>query len=334
MKLSARDISAFLQSPGKVAATLIYGPDEGQTRDMLQQIAAKVLPNPKDGMAITELTESKILADPALLSDELLAISLMGGPRLVVLRDAGDKSAKLVEDCLTRLPWSAYLVVMGGELSPRSSLRSLFERDARLAALPCYKEEGRALESSIQQMLSEYGLTAERDALHYLTQHLGNDKRITQSEIGKLALYMGEERRVQLEDAMACIQHNQDVGLDDVCYALGAGQAGPLLKHMERLLSEGVSPIAMLRAVTRHLQKLAQVHALMQRGQSLEQAVEGMRPPIFFKLLPSFKQQAARWNALSLHRALAHVAEAERASKRLSPSSEAICKHLFLDLAR
>ena len=81
-------------------------------------------------------------------------MSLMAGRRVVVLSSTGDKLASLVQSALLDLKTTTYLIIEADELSPSSPLRSLFEKEARFAALACYRDEGRSLEDTIRTALA------------------------------------------------------------------------------------------------------------------------------------------------------------------------------------
>ncbi len=180
MKLAVNDIPGFLKSPpAGLRGVLLYGPDGGLARERAEQLCKKVANNPSDPFNVIELNETHVLEDEARLADELSAMSLMGGRRLVKLRDAGDKSTPIIQSALAHAKGDGFLIVLADELGPRSSLRALFEKEPALAALPCYRDEGRSLEALIRSTLSAQGITFDADVLHYLGDHLGADRGIT-----------------------------------------------------------------------------------------------------------------------------------------------------------
>ena len=296
MKLTARDSAGFLKSPAaQSSAVLLYGPDSGLVRERSKAIATTVIGPNSDPMNLIELAADHIKSDPALLRDELCALSLMGGKRLVVLRDAGDKLTHTIKAALEGLDTTTYLIVEGDELASTSSLRKLFEATAKLAALPCYRDEGRGLQEIIQQGLAKHGLRASSDAMHYLVSHLGNDRGITLGEIEKIALYMGGQKEVTLEIAQQLIGHNGAESMDDICHAVACGNLPEAQSVLARLLFEGTQPVAIVRSLLRHFQRLDIASAHMAGGKSVEGAVEALRPPVFFKYIAATKR------ALSLH---------------------------------
>jgi DNA polymerase III subunit delta len=215
MKIAPKSAREFLQKPDKnTVGVLFYGPDAGLVRERMQQVAAVILGKDGDPFGRMELGEDQLKNDPARLSDELCAMSLLGGRRVILVRDVGDKATKAVEGALERADGSNYLVVCADELGPRSSLRQLFEGHDKLAALACYKDEAVDLQTVIRQRLETAGIHCAREAFTYLTQHLGNDRYVTYSELDKVILYLGDEKQLSLEVAQELVGHNKEVQLD------------------------------------------------------------------------------------------------------------------------
>jgi DNA polymerase-3 subunit delta len=335
MKLNPRDAGAFLAAPdAKAGAALLYGPDAGLIRERAQAIVAKVLGAGYDPMNRVDLSAEQVKADPASLRDELAALSLMGGRRLVVLRDATDKLSGTIEEALLSLKTTTYLIVLSDELSATSALRKFFEQGERCAALPCYRDEGRNLEETLQTALKTHGLKATRDAMQFLLSHLGNDRGITLSEVEKIALYLGAEKEVTLQVAGKLIGHNAAEGLEDICQAVTLGQAAVTHGLLMRLVGEGTQPVAIVRALIRHFQRLETALAHVASGQSVEQALSALRPPVFFKYAPPMKRALSLWSARQVAQALALVLRTERDLKSGHLSPALVIDHALMQAAR
>lgn len=323
MKLTARDIAGFLKNPARgVQAVLLYGPDQGLVRERSRQIAKTILGEKSDPLNHIEFSGDRIKSDPPLLCDELSAMSLMGGQRLVTVSGADDKLAAIIADAYQGLSTTTYLIVEAGELGASAGLRALFEKESSFAALPCYRDEGRGLEDVIRSHLAQHQLRASSDALHYLSAHLGNDRGITISEIDKIALYLGEQKELSLETAMLLCGHNASESIEDICHAVTSGDVKNSHALLARLLYEGVQPVAILRSLLKHVQRLDIAQARIQGGMSADAAIEALRPKVFFKYTPLFKRELSRLGPRALAQMLSLLlrTEKELKSSLLSPS--------------
>jgi DNA polymerase-3 subunit delta len=275
-----------------------------------------------------------LAADPARLADEAAQLSLTGGQRIVRVRGAGEGLAKLFAEFQQNALGEALVLVEAGELSPRSALRRSFEEARRAVAIGCYPDEPRELAAVIRETLTGHGVTASRDAAQFLVEHLGGDRALTRSELEKLALYAGKGGRVELEDVRVSISDSAALELDDAVMAAAEGDAAKLERVLGRVLQEGESPVTIIRASLRHLQRLHTLSVRLAGEQSLDTVLRTARPPIFFKHQDNFRRQLTLWSETRLRAQLTRLARAELAMKTTGLPAETICRGAMLAVAQ
>lgn len=334
MKIAANRVDGFLRAPDKaVRAVLIYGPDLGLVRERGDALARTVVPDLKDPFRVAELTPARLRDDPASLADEAAALSLTGGRRVVRIRDAGDAAAGVLGSFLAAPMGDALVIVEGGELAARSSLRKLFEGADNAAALPCYVDDDQNLEGVIRETLRQHGQEADAEAMAFLVGHLGADRRLTRAELAKLALYRGGPGRITLQDAVACIGDAAAMDHDDLALAIAEGDQASVQRLLDRLWREGASAVAVLRSVSRHFLRLHLAVGLMAQGRSVDQAVAALKPPPIFRMAGRIKAQVQRWPAERLATALDLLLAAEMDCKTTGMPAEAICGRCLTQIA-
>ena len=335
MKIAPREAERFLREPDPdVRAVLIYGPDGGLVRERAEALHRTVVGDPTDPFRTAELTPADLKDGPARLTDEAAALSMTGGRRAVRLRAADDGLTPVLQEFLADTPGEALVIVEAGDLSARSPLRKIFEGAKTGAAVPCYRDDERSLSRIIDESLRTHGLTASPDARAYLAANLGGDRQLTRQELDKLALYKGPAGgTVELEDAQAIVGDSAERSLEDLAYAVADGNLGELERTLQRSFREGAQPIAVVRAVARHLQRLHLVAGQAAGGAPSDQAIGQLRPPVFWKLKERFKDQAAGWPPRALARALQRLLDAEMASKQTGAPAQVVCARALLETA-
>lgn len=330
MKLLPARIQAFLRDPGDCRVVLLFGEDAGMIRDRAETLVRTVAGSLDDPFLVTELAREDIRQ----LSGEAAGLSLIGGRRVIRVRDVTDAATEPVLAVLkSRAP--ALVVLEGPALASRTKLRTALEAAAEGAAIACYPEEGRALEETIRETLRAHGAGIEPDALSWLSQQLGADRASTRSELEKLALYVGPGNRVDLDAAMTCVGDLAGLSLDDALFAATTGDVTTADRALEAAVAEGAAPVQVLRAALGHLQKLHRARLAMdEQGLTAADAVKGVRPPVFYQKVGAFTRSLGLWPAATLIAAMAALAEAERGCKRTGWPDQALCRNAVLTLAR
>ena len=338
MKLTGARTEAFLRRPdAAVRAVLLYGPDAGLVRERAESMARTVCPDPADPFRVADLSAASLAADPARLADEAAQISLMGGRRVIRVRDAGDALAPLFVRFLADAagPSGETLVVVeAGDLPGRSALRRAFDDSPAAAAIGCYPDGVRDLAAMIRDACATHRIRVSRDAADFLVQHLGGDRLLTRAEIEKLTLYAGDGGRIELDDARAVIADSALLSLDDALFAAVEGDAAALERALARVFQEGGSAVSIARALLRHLQRLHLFAARIAGGVSIDEAIRSARPPIFFKEQDHWRRQLTRWSEARLRVALDRVAEAEFRMKLTGFPDQTICRAALFALAQ
>jgi DNA polymerase III subunit delta len=337
MKIPPARIEGFVAKPDPVArAILVYGPDAGLVRERADRLTRSVVPDLADPFRIAELSAPLLRDDPARLGDEAAQVAMIGGRRVVRVREATDGIAAPLAAFLDTSVGDALIVVEAGDLAARAKLRALFETADNAAAIPCYADNEEAVAAVVREMLRAAGLAAAPDALDYLTSHLGGDRLLTRREIEKLILYMGSPAtgaQVRLEDVEACIGDSAAHSIDDAVLATADGDGRTAEHALERAFAEGESAVGILRAAQRYFQRLHFAAGQVEAGAAPDRVVESLKPRLFWKIKPRFIAQLRYWSPARLGQALDRLTAAEIACKSTGLPDQAIAVRCFLELA-
>lgn len=339
MKLTGKNLSDALKRPTfGLKSVLLYGPDQGLVIDYAKRLASKCVSDLSDPFAVTEFTGPRLKQDSSLLVDAAFSMSLAGGNCVILIRDAQDHLTDSLIHIFSLKQQSWPIIIEAGELTPRSALRKYYEQEPDLAAIGCYPEEGRALETFIKDFLAEEKLTIEPAALSFLSVSLAGDRQIIRRELEKLSLYTQSKpefsERVTEADTIACIGDSSETSLDNLVFSVGDGHQEAIDKTLTKAFSEGINPVAAIRAVQRHFQRLHFVKGQMAEGGNLDQALNRLRPPVFFKRKADFQRQARNWTVPNLNRALMLATENEIDSKTTGLPAEILCGRTLMRIAQ
>lgn len=340
MKAAPRDINSHLSAlDAKFKAVLVFGKDSGLIRERRDIFARQIVPDASDPFAIRVLTPAEIKEDVALIADEMGAVSMTGGRRLVCLDGAGDKETNAIKNALAAETGDALLLVSAGDLGPRSSLRQLFEKEAGVLALACYPDTQESLASMISSHFRANNIAAGREVVAFLMQNLGGDRLVTRTELEKITLFLGASKdgsakTLTLEDAKNLTSDASALTLGDIASAATGANPKRLAGLLDKAEIEGINSIEILRTLQARLQQLDLVRGLVDEGTPVNEAVKALRPPLFFKDRDIFIAQIRKWPKKQLISALDYSVRAEVACKTTGSPDFTIASKTCLDICR
>lgn len=305
MKLGGRELSAFLAKPGPdVPGVLLFGNDAMRVALKRQDLVRALIGAEGEGeMRLTRLAPGDLREDPARVMDEMKSVGFFPGPRAVLLEGAADAQAGKIGEALDAwAPGDATVVVTAGQLTAKSALRKLFEghRAARAAAIyddPPGREE-------IERTLKAAGLSGlERDAgaaLDALARSL--DPGDFRQTVEKIALYkLGDDGPLTAEEVAVLAPDSGETDLDDVLNVVAEAEVARIAPLMSRLEAQGVTPVSLCIAATRHFRTL---YAAAADPGGPGQGIARVKPPVFGPRRDRMRRQAQDWGAPKLESAL------------------------------
>lgn len=327
MKIDARSTARTLAEIGKWRGVLLYGDDFGLIRERAAQCVRLIAESLDDPFRVALLDQEQHVR----VEEEVGALSLIGGRRVVWIRDGQDSLLPRVMAALA-IESDTVMVIEAPGLASRAKLRTTLEAHKSIASIGCYPEEGKNLVASLADLFRDASVTIDRDALFWLSSVLGADRAAIRSEVEKLVLYAGEGGRLTLDECQECIGDSASATLDDATTAAMAGDRATADIALERALADGLSPIALARACLSLMTRLLRVLDWMSEGKSRQEAMKQLRPPVFFKKTESFNRAIERWDRTALIRACEAVQGFELACKQTGTPDLALSRRLIAQL--
>lgn len=328
MKIESGRIDAFIKSP-HLNLILLHGPDAGLVAERGQALARGVEGALADPFRYAELQNPP--AD-ALLA-EAYAAALTGGQRVVRVRDAAEIHAKALEK-LVKSPPESLVILEAGELTGKSKLRGAAEKAAEVAVLACYVIDQARLPQVVAARLRGAGVRIDQDAAIWAGQNLSGEEGPLAQALEVLTLYAGVGKQLGLADVKAVLADGGDGSMGDAMDAALTGDMEGADRALGLAYEEGITPVAMVRVLLAELLRLRVAAGAMAEGASAQEAVAGMRPPVFFKRQIVVGKMLRLWPPAALDQVLAAMLAAEAACKTTLVPEHDYCRQTVLALAQ
>ncbi|MCV6574298.1 MAG: DNA polymerase III subunit delta [Cohaesibacter sp.] len=333
--IKANMVDKYLNRPDPNHRTiLIYGQDVGLVAERAEKIAKLYLKDNSDPFAFLRLDATEIASDPLKLADEANTISMFGGCRVILVHISGNKSIiPALEPLLSSPPNDAYVILKAGDLKKSAPLRKAIEKAASGVALPCYIDAREALNTIIDEELSQAGLSISKDARMMLLDNLGADRMASRAEVQKLCLYAMGQQTISEEDIENIVGDASNHQIDMIVDSAALGDIDQLDHQLEQILGSGQSSSMIATASLRHFQMLERSLNMMDSGTPPQSALQKAGPMIHFKRKARVQNQLRIWSSKKASRACELLATALSNSRKNYHLADTIISETLLMIA-
>ena len=317
MKITPQNIESFIKAPpSNLLVALFYGQDQGLINENARALAQQLVPDITDPFSVNELNGEQITSDPALLFDSAATPSPMGGKRLIRISNITDAASKQIEELLKTPPTNCVIVMTSQSVNTRAKLVKILDTAPQGATLGCYADTTQQLKKLANEIFSQHNITADQDALNWITTNLGADRLISRSELEKLAIMAGKNGHINLNTAMNALGDSTQITTSQIIIAAASGNTHEMSRQLNRAIADATPPEAILRNAINYFLKLFRLLAMMQEGLNATTAVNQYKPPIFFQEKPSITKHLTQWTPKKTNQALQRLSKAEAETRK------------------
>ncbi len=306
---------------------LIYG-ENGGLRDNIKELIKK---GSKEGEYIN-FFQDEIIKNKNLLKDEVINGSLFNVEKIIFIHDANDKIYDHLQEILINIKGRDKIIILSNLLDKKSKLRNLFEKDDRLAIVPCYQDDQRALSNYIRQELKEFsGLSSE--IINLIINNSDENRRIVDNEIIKIkTLFI--DKKIDFEKLRKLMNIKTNSGFEKLRDASLLGDINFVNKSLSTISIIREDIYFYLNQLTQRINKLLEIHRINKEYKNSDLAVENITPKIFWKDKPMFKNQIKKLNENDLNSILQEIGNAEILMKKETKiRNDIIIKNLIVNIS-
>lgn len=333
-QIKAHEFDSLIKRAGlSHRAFLIYGPDSGLVSERARELSKKTKVDLTDDFSVIKLEASEISSDPGRLADEIGSVGLFGGDRLIWVKNAGGdkKLPDAISAVLSEIPDSVTLIVEAGDLKKSSPLRKLSEKSSLALAIPCYADDGRALQAIIDQELSAGKLRIEADARQLLVGFLGGDRLASRGELQKLTLYCQGQETITVEDVTEAIGDASAISVDETVDAILTGNINDLDTFFSKIVISKTPIFLVLRSCLVQLQQIDVMRSEIEMNKKQAgQVMAEMGRYIHFKRKPAFEKALRKWTCTKLRSEMDRLSNTILETRKNATLEESIARQALM----
>ena len=319
---------------------LIFGDDSGAVRQASLRLLKHTGIDLQDPFTADRIDIDDLCETPAKLAESAGTISLLGGLRLIKIegvtgdlpKNTLDKLKAAVAGCLELTLKDVFIIIPAPRLNNTHALVKMIQKSKQAAVLRLYQENIRNIHDHIAQTLKKEGKNISIDARNILAENLGMDKDITENELEKLIIYIGNKDNITADDVLACLADAPAANVFKLCDAVGNRDVKQAETLISLLMEEGEDPNMLFTMVIRHLRRLLEVQEKIKTGTDDNSAMRSLSPPVSFGQR-EFMQQVRKNPLRRLQMAAGRAVKIQYQTRNMSIPPELHFKRTILALA-
>ena len=275
------------------------------------------------------LDQDEVLTNPNLIYNELINLSLFEKKKVVFIDHATDKIVNLIDE-IKKIILGNKVFLFSEALDKRSKLRKLFETEKECCVIPCYADN----EISIKKLISEHlkgfeGLTPHN--INLIADNCNLDRVKLVNEINKIKDYF-HNKKIETEKLEILLDAKIIDNFSELRDNALLGNKTKTNLLLSDTIIEKDKNVFYINSINQRLNKLKDVRE-KSKNSSLEQALENIKPPIFWKDKPCFLRQAQKWDFKKIKNTLEKTYQIEITLKSNNDiDKNVLMKKLIVDL--
>lgn len=274
---------------------LFYGENIGLKNDLKNKINL----NSKNS-EIIRFNQEEIINNEEKFINEIFNISLFEKKKIYFIENSNDKILdifKYIEDKLK----DQKIYLFAELLDKKSKLRNYFEKSNNLGVVACYSDNEKNIKKIILDKLKNFeGLSPQN--INMIIDSTNLDRVKLNNELDKIIIYFTNKKiNSDTLELLLDIKVNDNFNtLKDEALCGNKNRTNSLLSNT---IMDADKNILYLNIINQRMNKLIETSELT-KNLSLENAINTIKPPIFWKDKPMFIIQAKKWNKNKIKKVL------------------------------
>jgi DNA polymerase III subunit delta len=306
--------------------TLFYGENNG----LKQDIKTKIVSNNQTAEKIN-FTQEEILKNKEIFNNEVFNNSLFSKDKIIFINNCTDKILTIIEGINHEID-NIKIFLFSEILEKRSTLRNYFEKSKNAITVPCYNDNDITLKKIILTKLKGYqGLNAEN--INLIINNCNKERDKLNNELNKITSYF-TNKNLKFSQLEKLLDINTNDNLNFLKDEAFNGDKYKTNKLLSDTVIETEKNILFLSMINLRLNKLKEILEL-NKTKKLEDSINLIKPPVFWKDKPSLTLQASKWNLKKINNCLNETYKLEIQIKSNNDiDKNLLMKKLVVDICR
>ena len=247
--------------------------------------------------------------------------------KIIFIDQVSDKILNLIHET-EKIETEKSIYLFSGILEKKSKLRDFFEKSNNCNIVPCYEDNEATLKRIILQNLKDFkGISTEN--MNLIIENCSLNRTKLKNELDKIKCFF-LDKVLDTENLEKLMNIKTNNNFDKLKDAALLGKKQDTNKLLSDTILENEKNVFYLNSINQRLVKLLEINS---NYNSVEKAVNNLKPPVFWKDKPNFISQAKLWNQKKIKLMMNNTYNIEiKIKSNSSINNNILIKKLLIDL--
>jgi DNA polymerase III subunit delta len=292
---------------------LLYGQNQGLKDEIIINVFKK-----KHKGSLYTYDESEIIKNKDIFYNTILTKSFFENEKLIIILRATDKIKETIEEIIEQNVEDITLVINSNILEKRSKLRTFFEKDKKLIAVPFYEDNIQTLTNFASNFFRQNKIQISQQTINTIVERSRGDRRNLKNELTKIESFMLNKKTINIDEILRItnLAENYDASeLVDQCLAKNKRRIIKILNENNYSIEDSIIIIKTFLTKAKRLHKIL---SEMKTNKNIESVMASIKPSIFWKDKEVVRQQTLKWNYDTIENLIFKINETELFIKKNS----------------
>ena len=197
--------------PSNQKIYLMYGENEELKYEIIERIFLKIFEK-----KFFKYDESEILTNEEIFYNHLSSGSFFEEKKLIIINNVSDKFEGIVNEIINRNLDDINIILISSNLSTKSKLRKVFEKNNNLICIPFYKDTHQSLYKLIEKFLTENNISLPREIINYIIEKSQLNRRNIKNELEKIKNFSVIKKNIRISEIKKLINLYDDYEITEL----------------------------------------------------------------------------------------------------------------------
>lgn len=249
---------------------------------------------------VSKIDGSEFSENPFILEDNINTLNIFSERKIILLDLSHIRINRSIENIILNAVVEEninyLLIIKAGNIGEQNQLVKYFKNSNNSILTVCYEEKTNKIKNDINNILIKHKIFFSNEFISKFSSTFNSDSLSNKMELDKLDSFLRNNKTVTEDVLFKFLINNEDINLNKVVKSCSMGDAKESLYYLEKIYDKSNSNVILVRMFGKHFKTVEKILISSQLGSSFSEAVDCLKPPVFFKDKPFFLSQCGLWS--------------------------------------